>query len=59
MPVYVALPAELTATEPCPVLPAGPASVESLITLADARGAACKAYKGQLEAIRALQPKED
>ena len=58
VPVYIRLPKELTAPVVKPVLPAGPVTVEDVLGLADARGAAIDAANGQLQAIEALQPKE-
>ena len=59
MPVYVRIPLELTAPVAKPTLPAGPATVEAVLTLADQRGAAVDEANAKLRAIEALQPVDD
>lgn len=56
VPVYVALPAELTAQVPEPMLPSGPVTNADLAEWADALKAALQTANRRLRMIEGLQP---
>jgi hypothetical protein len=56
VPVYVRLPAELTAQVPEPLLKSGPVTNEDLADWADALKAALREANRKLRAIEGLQP---
>lgn len=58
MPVYVKLPAELTAQVDEPALKAGPVTNADLADWADALRVALREANARLRRIEALQPKE-